>query len=350
MSETNGILIRLAGAGWSEPEVRVYDNELHLQQILAADPARIPGLTGETMTVMELPTPGGYIDVCAVSRDGTITVVECKLASNSERRRTVIGQVIDYAAAVWQKGAEWFLEAWRQATGQDLAVELDDAALAVLRRNIGEARIDLCLAVDSIDDDLRRLVEYLNLVTSPDVRVTALQMAYAKQGDVEILIPSTFGGELAEAKARDAGRGRSWTKETFIESLATAVDQELAAEIFTRAEKLEVRGDRIPLWFGKVPGGGIYVHVHGLDYPPAWFSINTQGFLMVGGTWNSYPVLRHHDAYAPLAELMELDHHVGSRSKRVAAFDLEELWTRIVECGIAINSAASDEPGTSAGS
>ena len=111
MSEGGPILMRRASeTPWTQPEVGSYDNEHHLQQVLAADPSRIPGVAVDSKTVMELSTAAGPIDVCVVGLDGSITVVECKLASNSERRRMVIGQVLDYASAIWSAGADRFLE------------------------------------------------------------------------------------------------------------------------------------------------------------------------------------------------------------------------------------------------
>lgn len=122
----------------------------------------------------------------------------------------VVGQVLDYAAAISKDGTDAFLDTWHRRGGPDLRTGLDDSAIDQLRRNVSDGRIDLCLAVDRIDGDLRRLVEYLNATTRDDVRVTALQLVYASHGDVEILVPSTYGGELAEAKvrtSRGANRG-----------------------------------------------------------------------------------------------------------------------------------------------
>lgn len=68
--------------------------------------------------------------MCVVGRDGSIAVVECKLASNGDRRRMVIGQVIDYAAAISMAGAGAFISHGLRNTQTDLRVELDNAALA----------------------------------------------------------------------------------------------------------------------------------------------------------------------------------------------------------------------------
>ena len=111
MTDDGGILIRRVGGSdaWTAPEATAYTNEAHLQDLLAAAPGRVPGVADEALTVRELGTTAGPIDVCIVGPDGSLTVVECKLASNSERRRMVIGQVIDYAAAIWAGRRRSFL-------------------------------------------------------------------------------------------------------------------------------------------------------------------------------------------------------------------------------------------------
>jgi len=318
LNEDRKLLVRRAGSAWAEPESSAYENEAHLQEILAADPSQIPGVDAAPLTAIELPTAGGFVDVCVVGRNGSITVVECKLASNSERRRMVIGQVIDYAAAIWLDGADAFLASWERCAGKDLAVELDAEALEALRASITEGRIDLCLAVDKIDSDLRRLVEYLNQVTAPEVRVTSLQLSYAKHGDVEILIPSTFGGEIAEAKARKSDRVVRWTVETFLAALASDDDRARATELFKRVEDLEQLGEKEPFYCGEFPGGGIYISPHGLSYAPIWLSINTQQKLMVTASWNWFADVRHHEGFGPLAQLMGLDHTGSAQGRQLA--------------------------------
>lgn len=86
------------GGSWSSPEMTAYTNEDHLQAIIAGAPEHVPGVPESALALRELATVAGPADVCIVDPAGEITVVECKLASNSERRRMVLGQVLDYAA------------------------------------------------------------------------------------------------------------------------------------------------------------------------------------------------------------------------------------------------------------
>jgi hypothetical protein len=347
MSDDHRILVRQAGeASWASPENLAYDNEAHLQTILTGDPSRVPGVTREARAVAELSTSGGWIDVAIVDVDGGLTVVECKLASNSERRRMVIGQVIDYASAIWSDGEAAFLGAWQSGGGDDLAEALAPDALDQLKRNIREARINLCLAVDAIDSDLRRLVEYLNRVTLDHVRVTALQLAYAKHGDLEMLIPSTFGGEIAAAKTRATDRTSTpWTHETFFEAIASEADRRLAHEYFARVEAItQELGTWVPVWYGSRPNGSIYLHPYRQRYSPMMLWVNKDGRFMVCGTWRTYGGdLAGHDGFAELAAALGQDHRGGYNSVRADTLDIDDLWPKVLECARAINQARPPE-------
>jgi hypothetical protein len=343
MSDDQRILVRPVGSGalWSSPEISSYDNEAHLQALLVADPSRVPGVTDDATAVAELSTSGGPIDVCIVEVDGELTVVECKLASNSERRRMVIGQVVDYASAIWMDGAEAFLAAWQARGGSDLSEVLSTDGLADLQRNIGEARINLCLAVDAIDDDLRRLIEYLNRVTVDLVRVTAIQLGYARHGDLEILIPLSFGGEIAAAKTRASEPTKTrWNRESFIEALASQSDRLLAEEYFERLETIgDRRGDYPSVRYGIRPGGGVFLHLYGLRYSPLHFWVSNAGGLLLYGTWTNWDAITGHEGFAGLATLFGQDHRGRSHAIPADSVDINAVWVEALKCAIAINDS-----------
>ena len=334
----HSILVRKADSGgpWVDPETKAYDNEAHLQVLLAKDPDRLPGVSAGAMAVCELPTSAGPIDVCVIEPTGEITVVECKLSTNSEKRRMVIGQVIDYAAALRVDGPASVRASWVQKGGMAIDEFLDPEALAALDQNIEQGRINLCLAVDLIDEDLRRLIEYLNLVSVDDVRVTALQLRYARHGDLEILIPSTFGSELAEGTGQRVKRA-PWTWPGFIGSLRSESDREFAELVRSRAESAAPIGPRDRLWFGTKPGGGIFVHISGQRYAPFQLWSNSAGELRIFGNWRSWPKLQNDERFAELAKLLGQSHEGGSKGFPASQLDLDEFWTVAEDCDRAIN-------------
>lgn len=341
-----GLLVRSVGTDgpWQSPEMSSYTNEDHLQGIIAADPQQIPGVPEGAWTVREFPTGAGPADVCIVAPDGSATVVECKLASNSERRRMVLGQVLDYASAICEAGSQAFHEQWIRQGGVDLASVLGGTAFDQLGRNIDEGRIHLCLAVDQIDADLRRLVEYLNRITRDDIGVTALQLTYARHGDVEILSPSTYGGEIVDTKTRSSTKPAAWTKDTFLDALVSDDDRDRVTRLFTLLDALGVRyGTHDDLWFGNRQGGGIFFHPYGLTYAPFQLRINKSGQLMVYGTWNQYDAVRHHPGFADLATLTGQDHRSTAKAFPITDLDMDQFWQVVLDCARRINEI-DDQP------
>ena len=171
------LLIRRAQGSWSAPAVTSYQDEAELRDMLAAEPRLLPGVGERAAAVVEFPVPGvGLVDVVAVDHEGSITLVECKLRSNPEIRRQVVGQVLAYAAGLWRGDLTSFENAWRSRDAgtrslvhavlgeehtDDEADALRDACSDALR----DGRFALVLAVDEITEELRQIVEYLNAHT-----------------------------------------------------------------------------------------------------------------------------------------------------------------------------------------
>jgi len=214
------ILIREAGGDWVHPTHRSYGTEKEMQVLLASNPAWVPGVELGAIAAQELWTVAGPADICVLTDDGSITVVECKLHSNSENRRMVIGQVLDYASAISMAGPEAFRANWMTATQQDPRELLGDVTWEQVIKNLESGYINLCLAVDAIDEDIRRLVEYLNKISIPAIAVTALELQYAKHNQFEVLVPHVFGQELAAAKSTKSTK-HSWTQEDVLDHLRT---------------------------------------------------------------------------------------------------------------------------------
>ena len=84
------------GELWSSPAVTSYSTESHLQEVLAGQPGLLPGVSSSPVAVRELQTGAGPLDVVVIDAEGQLTLVECKLASNAQIRREIVGQVLDY--------------------------------------------------------------------------------------------------------------------------------------------------------------------------------------------------------------------------------------------------------------
>jgi hypothetical protein len=213
------ILIRKDNEPWREPEKSGYTDEAHLQSILQEHPWLIPSVKKNAHVCIEFQSGVGPSDVVAIDLENGLTLVECKLASNREVRREIIGQVLDYASRFWRMSIEDFNAQWISRTGRSLFSEEGDSIelAARLEESLSSGEFRIVLAVDEINDDLRRIVEFLNHVTVPSVAVIAVVYSRSQDGNIEILSRQIYGEELAEAKSQRSREARErWTEDQFL--------------------------------------------------------------------------------------------------------------------------------------
>lgn len=174
--------IKQVGEDWRMVSDRHYRDEAHLQKLLYENPELIPiedlgeDARAPKVVIREAGLPGsGNTDLIALDEAGGITVIECKLATNPEVKRKVIGQVLEYAAYLWRMPYEELDAITRRREGKSL-IELMSAALdeetrarwaaddfrTAIAESLQSGSLRLIVAVDSLNDELRRTVEYLN--------------------------------------------------------------------------------------------------------------------------------------------------------------------------------------------
>lgn len=147
-----------------------------------------------------------------------MTLVECKLASNPEVRREIIGQVLDYASKFWHLSIEEFESQWLARTGIHPSNYPDwEVIRDRLEGNLSTGEFRIILAVDKINSDLRRIVEYLNHITVPAVAVIAVVYSRSQDNGLEILSRQIYGEELSQAKINRARDLREkWSIQEFL--------------------------------------------------------------------------------------------------------------------------------------
>lgn len=98
-------------------------DEVWLQELLHARPELLPvNLVDErvqeplTPLGMEVSVPSGYIDNLMISANGHPVIIETKLWRNPEARRSVVSQLLDYAAYVRTWDYQQLENAWREHT------------------------------------------------------------------------------------------------------------------------------------------------------------------------------------------------------------------------------------------
>jgi hypothetical protein len=276
------ILLRREDGSWASPEPVSYLQENELQNLLLAYPQLIPGIEAEAAACGELQLDPGPADVVVVAADASLTIVECKLARNPQIRREIIGQLVDYASALWRMPVTRFDELWTKRAGSSIISRFDGEGSfrGALERTLEAGRFRLVLAVDAINPPLQRMVEYLNLTTG--LAVVAVEYSRLRHETVELLVPTVYGEELSAVKeavrpAADDRPRNGWTVDSIRADLESRDPQSVSAfdALVGRASQVGLEFEGRP---ALDPHGGIAVNdaavgrvgtVSVIFYPPA---------------------------------------------------------------------------------
>ena len=228
---------------WEALAPMEFVNEAELQSLLNTGSAELipadPSLDeAHVVFAREVSTDSGPIDLIGIGSSGSITIMECKLGKNHQIKREVVGQVLDYAASLWETDPLALSDAFQARSGSDPfeairrqfggdAESFDEAACrAEVARRLREGDFRLLVAVDRIDPELRRIIQYVNSRggSGPGLRLVAVEFPrYQRgtvQGTVQVLVPEAYGDELAQSKTSTSRGGKQWVIEDYFAALA----------------------------------------------------------------------------------------------------------------------------------
>lgn len=194
--------------------------EKDLQSLLAQHPALLPyedmepgnAGTGLLLVRREAPVGGNFVDHLFLDQDAVPTLVEVKRADNTDVRRKVVGQMLDYAAnAAGEWNAELLSEWLSERCSGDPVVAAE--ALAALdhrfsddsrffseaEANLRSGKIRLLFVADLIPASLRAIVEFLN-EQMERTTVLAVEVAQFGGADGAKLVSSTVVGQTQAAR------------------------------------------------------------------------------------------------------------------------------------------------------
>ena len=157
-------------------------NESWLQQLVHRHPSSLPiaelepGLGRIVPVGMELQTPAGFIDNLFVTQEGDLVVVECKLWRNTEARRMVLAQIIDYAQSMQKWSYDDLERAIKTSRGGD-GKPVEKTLIDIIRNCVGDPdEVDESSFVDAVQKNLR-LGRMLLLVVGDGIREDAESLA-----------------------------------------------------------------------------------------------------------------------------------------------------------------------------
>lgn len=243
--------------------------EAKLQDYLEQHPALIPvediddNATPLLCIGKEVGVSSGSIDLLFIDKGGMLTVVETKLAKNPEARRTVVGQIIEYASYiygwtaqdVYRASDQYFLESENVppeykgksldevmkifTEGEYVSEEFNDN----IEQNLQSGKIRLLIAVDELVGPLRATVAFLNRNSKFDLLL--LQVRSYGKGKKEVLIPTLFGQGQKQGPTASKSQ-RMLNEDVFLARCREnghALNEELYFKVKALAERRRSKGD-----------------------------------------------------------------------------------------------------------
>ena len=190
------------------------------------------------------------IDHLIIDQDAVPTLAEVKRGNNPEIRRTVVGQMLEYAAHAWQT---WTADELRRtfeesagARGLDPIEELGkllqadgepdaDAFWQSVVTNLSARRLRLLFIADDIPDPLERVVEFLN-AQMPNIEVLAVEIKRFQGRSTQTLVPRIMGRIAGSGSHGKSGSRAKLTRESFLKAF-NSVEASAAARLLDVARE-----------------------------------------------------------------------------------------------------------------
>lgn len=146
-----------------------------------------------------------------VDQDAVPTIVEVKRSDNTEIRRKIVGQMLDYvahASIFWDAETleERFVETCDElgVSPKETLIEMVDDEETTgfwedVEKNLRSKEIRLVFVADEVPSELKRVVEFLN-ESMQEVEVLAIEVVQYASGDETVFVPRLYG-QTEEAKA-----------------------------------------------------------------------------------------------------------------------------------------------------
>ena len=177
-----------------------------------------------TVLGSEIQLGTGYADILAVESSGRPTIIEVKLASNSEARRAIVSQVIASAAFLHgfdvesleqgplrrplaDAGYGAILDAV-QAQDQEGAVDAASFSTS-LQEFLDQGNFRLVLVLDEVSAELARVVAYLDAITVQSLTIDLMTLNVYEVNGAQVALPQRVSPDVgATMPLATPGRAR----------------------------------------------------------------------------------------------------------------------------------------------
>lgn len=309
--------IYLAGEeGLVEMTEEAYEYERILQSTLADYPRLLGGgqmgddgvyrwaLVAREASVPD--TEGGSgrwsADLLFVDQDGIPTIVEVKRGENTEVRREIVGQMLDYVAHASTHWSGEYLRELFEETCEANGLPVDEVLEELtggevpedfwdgVERNLRTKKVRLIFAADRVPNELKRVVEFLNEAMH-DTEVLAVEVIQYVSDHDSVFVPRLHGQTEEARGAKSSGRtGKEYvtTEDEMREDLQEKLsqgkiskeDHETFIDLYNFAQEI---GDTVKIGGAKNANFRPFVKAHQGDHSgnPAVFTANVSNGVQI---------------------------------------------------------------------
>ena len=352
--ERVGAIFLLEDGRASELPQLPYEAESVLQELIAEHPSILAGEQVDPasprrwiLVRREAGLPSGLdeadrwsVDHLLLDQDAVPTIVEVKRSSNTQIRREVVGQILDYAANAVTFWPIDRLRAWyEEGSGggdqadttlqESLGIELEvDDYWELAASNLAGGKLRLVFVADEIPVELRRIIEFLDgqMALTQVIGVEVVRYAAADERDRSVLVPRVVAlSSRAQSRKGGAKKGEQWNEERFYAQLEQ--DHGPAEVAVVKRVEQWAEGWRLRRAFGAGVTKGSYYFVWddpdtGLWHPT--FSMWTNGKVGL-----ELGTLKERAPFEPLAKRLELLRRINEIPGVVVPEEKVNVWPSI---------------------
>ena len=176
-----------------------------------------------------------------VDGDGSITIVECKVADDSSARGQIMGQALEYAASLWEISYEEFDSMVLNCEGRSIAELMSEKIPAEewseekfknsINAALQQGNFRLVMVVNGITDELRRTIKFLNARGPFSFETYAMEMLHFSDGQVDVVVPKimSFAELENNVSENDANPSQISVSQTSNPQAASSVNPNIAS-------------------------------------------------------------------------------------------------------------------------
>lgn len=264
MAEREGehIYVRNEAGGLEPLMEKRFGEEAELQKLLAEHPELLEGtqinpqnprrwilITREQGIAVTGDAAARWsLDVLVIDQDATPTLVEVKLGSNSDVRRKVVGQMLDYAAHAHNLNADDLRQTFdaQPDARKRLGALLNDKETPnefwnQVADNLEDRNIRLLFVADAIPDELTHIVDFLN-AQMDRIEVLAVEVKRFEGKMPQTFMPRVIGRPDALPERSPSGGSRqNLTLKAFMNRLEDDAVRDAATRLLNAASECGAR-------------------------------------------------------------------------------------------------------------